>query len=164
MLDAYNDLRRKLDEGPQPLNARLKLVFEQFTLDLLDDAEVLIAPVVKPDVWPLQPTPPGLVRSVAGDDVCDDTDPELARDREPDLAAALDDRIRLRHLMEGMRSRLSARELQAASLCYLQGLPRAHAAAQMGVSDAAMRRLMDGRRGRAGVAQKVGSLVGTISS
>src|SRR5207248_1731995 len=70
---------------------------------------------------------------------------------EPDLARALDDRIRLRQLMEALRARLSARELQAASLCYLQGLPRAQAAAQMGVSEAAMRRLMDGRGGRSGV-------------
>jgi RNA polymerase sigma factor (sigma-70 family) len=84
--------------------------------------------------------------------------------QDGDLASALDDRIRLRQLMEALRSRLSARELQAASLCYLQGLPRAQAAAQMGVSDAAMRRLMDGRRGRSGVAQKVGLLLGTISS
>jgi len=83
---------------------------------------------------------------------------------EPDPATALDDRIRLRQLMEALRSRLSARELQAASLCYLQGLPRAQAAAQMGVSDAAMRRLMDGRRGRSGVAQKFGALVGAIDS
>jgi len=83
---------------------------------------------------------------------------------EPDLARALDDRIRLRQLMEALRARLSARELQAASLCYLQGLPRAQAAAQMGVSEAAMRRLMDGRGGRSGVARKFGSLVGTIDS
>jgi DNA-directed RNA polymerase specialized sigma24 family protein len=90
--------------------------------------------------------------------------PARAAASDRDLASALDDRIRLRQLMEGLRSRLSARELQAASLCYLQGLPRAQAAAQMGVSDKAMRRLMDGRRGRSGVAQKFGSLVGTISS
>src|SRR5207237_620879 len=83
---------------------------------------------------------------------------------EPDLARALDDRIRLRQLMEALRARLSARELQAASLCYLQGLPRAPAAAQLGVSEAAMRRLMDGRGGRSGVARKFGSLVGTIDS
>src|SRR5207302_4193890 len=55
---------------------------------------------------------------------------------EPDLASALDDRIRLRRLMEGLRTRLSGRVLGAASLCYMQGLPRAQAAARMGVSDA----------------------------
>ncbi|HEX4562878.1 MAG TPA: sigma-70 family RNA polymerase sigma factor, partial [Solirubrobacteraceae bacterium] len=90
--------------------------------------------------------------------------PERQAAAEPDLASALDDRIRLRRLMEGLRARLSGRELEAASLCYLQGLPRAQAAARMGVSDAAMRRLMDGRRGRPGVARKFGSLVGAIDS
>ena len=97
------------------------------------------------------------MRGARGD--CAPLEPE-----ELDLASALDDRIRLRRLMEGLRTRLSGRELEAASLCYLQGLPRAQAAARMGVSDAAMRRLMDGRRGRPGVARKFGSLVGTIDS
>ena len=54
--------------------------------------------------------------------------------QERDLAAELDDRIRLRQLFEGLRGRLSARELQAAALCYLQGLSRAEAAARMGIS------------------------------
>ncbi|TMK97729.1 MAG: sigma-70 family RNA polymerase sigma factor [Actinobacteria bacterium] len=81
-----------------------------------------------------------------------------------DLAAALDDRARLRQLFEGLRVRLSSRELQAASLCYLQGLTRAEAAARMGVSQARMRKLMDGRPGRPGVAAKVGSLLHTIST
>src|SRR6185312_7575413 len=57
--------------------------------------------------------------------------------REPDalaqdIAAELDDGVRLRHLFEGMRASLSARECEAASLCYLQGLSRAEAAARMG--------------------------------
>ena len=81
-----------------------------------------------------------------------------------DLADALNDRARLRQLFEGLRSRLSSHELQAASLCYLQGLGRAEAAARMGVSETRMRKLMDGRPGRPGVAAKVGSLLHTIST
>jgi RNA polymerase sigma factor (sigma-70 family) len=83
---------------------------------------------------------------------------------EPDFAAELDDRMRLRHLFEGLRGRLSAREREAAALCYLQGLSRSQAAARMGISQARMRKLMDGRGpGRPGVAQKVGELADTIS-
>ena len=88
---------------------------------------------------------------------------ELAVAHERDLAAELDDRMRLRHLFEGLRGRLSVREREAAVLCYLQGLPRAQAAARMGVSEERMRKLMDGRGpGRPGVAGKVGALVETI--
>jgi DNA-directed RNA polymerase specialized sigma24 family protein len=82
---------------------------------------------------------------------------------ERDLAADLDDRIRLRQLLEGLRGRLDAREREAAALCYLQGLSRAEAAARMGLSERRMRKLMEGRAsGRPGVAGKVGALVATI--
>jgi len=82
---------------------------------------------------------------------------------EPDLAAELDDRVRIRHLMEAMRVRLDAREREAAALCYLQGLSRAEAAERMGLSEARMRKLMEGRApGRPGVAGKVGALVDTV--
>lgn len=82
---------------------------------------------------------------------------------ERDMAAELDDRIRLRQLFEGLRGRLSARELEAATLCYLHGLTRAEAAARMGVSEARMRKLMEGQGAeRPGVANKVGALVETI--
>jgi hypothetical protein len=82
---------------------------------------------------------------------------------ERDLAADLDDRARLRQLFEALRLRLSAREQQAAALCYLQGLSRAEAALAMGVSEARMRKLMEGQGpGRPGVARKVGALVETI--
>jgi RNA polymerase sigma factor (sigma-70 family) len=88
---------------------------------------------------------------------------ESAAAQEHDLAAELDDRARLRHLFEALRGRLSAREREAAVLCYLQGLPRAQAAARMGVSEARMRKLMEGRGpGRPGVAGKMGALVETI--
>lgn len=90
-------------------------------------------------------------------------EPEAAAARERDFAAELDDRARLRQLFEALRGRLSAREREAAVLCYLQGLPRSEAAARMGLSDARMRKLMDGRgAGRPGVAGKVGSLLETI--
>jgi RNA polymerase sigma factor (sigma-70 family) len=80
-----------------------------------------------------------------------------------DLAAELDDRARLRQVFEALRMRLSAREREAASLCYLQGLSRAEAAERMGVSEARMRKLMEGAgSGRPGVAGKVGALLETI--
>ena len=86
---------------------------------------------------------------------------ELAHER--DFAEELDDRIRLRQVFEGLRGRLSERELQAAALCYLQGLSRAEAAARMGISEQRMRKLMEGPGpGRPGVAGKVGELVETI--
>lgn len=82
---------------------------------------------------------------------------------EPDVAAELDDHMRLRHLFEGLRARLSARECEAAALCYLQGLSRAEAARQMGIGEQAMRKLMEGRGpGRPGVASKVGELLASI--
>jgi DNA-directed RNA polymerase specialized sigma24 family protein len=83
--------------------------------------------------------------------------------QERDLAAELDDRVRLRQLFEALRGRLSAREREAAALCYLQGLSRSEAAARMGVSETRMRKLMEGRGpGSPGVAGKVGALVETI--
>jgi DNA-directed RNA polymerase specialized sigma24 family protein len=86
-----------------------------------------------------------------------------APEHERDLAAELDDRVRLRHLFEGLRARLNEREREAAVLCYLQGLPRAEAAARIGVSEARMRKLMDGvGADRPGVAGKVGALVQSI--
>ncbi len=82
-----------------------------------------------------------------------------------DLASELDDRARLRHVFEALRSRLSAREREAASLCYLQGLSRAEAAERMGVSEARMRKLMEGAgAGRPGVAGKMGELLETIKA
>jgi RNA polymerase sigma factor (sigma-70 family) len=84
---------------------------------------------------------------------------------ERDLADELDDRVRLRHLFEALRARLSEREQQAATLCYLQGLSRAEAATRMGVSEKRMRKLMEGRGdGTPGVARKVGTLVETIGA
>jgi DNA-directed RNA polymerase specialized sigma24 family protein len=81
-----------------------------------------------------------------------------------DLAAELDDRAQLRHLFEALTGRLVGRELQAAALCYLHGLSRAEAARALGVSEARMRKLMEGRgRGARGVAGKVTALLSTVS-
>jgi RNA polymerase sigma factor (sigma-70 family) len=80
-----------------------------------------------------------------------------------DLARALDDRVRLRQIFEGLRARLSRRECEAATLCYVQGLSRAEAAARMGISEGRMRKLMEGGgAGRPGVAGKVGELLASI--
>ncbi|HEY2182203.1 MAG TPA: sigma-70 family RNA polymerase sigma factor [Solirubrobacteraceae bacterium] len=89
----------------------------------------------------------------------------LAQGEQRDLAERLDDRERLRQLFEALRCRLSTRERQAATLCYLHGLTRGEAAARMGVSERRMQKLMDGRGGGdLGVAQKVGALVETIAA
>jgi RNA polymerase sigma factor (sigma-70 family) len=105
------------------------------------------------------------LRAPATYDERDGRDPahEAGVAHERDLAAELDDRARLRQLMEGLRGRLNPRERQAAALCYLQGLSRADAAARMGISQARMRKLMEGpRAGSPGVAGKVGELLDTI--
>ncbi|MGN6373489.1 MAG: RNA polymerase sigma factor [Solirubrobacteraceae bacterium] len=81
-----------------------------------------------------------------------------------DFAGELDDRARLRHVLEALNGALSPRERQAAALCYLQGLSRSHAARHMGVSKARMRKLMDGSPGKPGVAAKVGALLETIDA
>jgi RNA polymerase sigma factor (sigma-70 family) len=88
---------------------------------------------------------------------------ETAGAAERDFAAELDDRMRLRQLFEALRGRLNGREREAATLCYLQGLSRTEAAARMGVSEARMRKLMEGHGpSRPGVAGKVGALVQSI--
>jgi RNA polymerase sigma factor (sigma-70 family) len=84
--------------------------------------------------------------------------------RQRDVVTELDDRARLRALLESWRLRLNERERQAAALCYLQGLSRAEAAARMGISDSRMRKLMDGSRGLRGVAAKVGALAQAIAA
>jgi DNA-directed RNA polymerase specialized sigma24 family protein len=106
----------------------------------------------------------GAATGAAGIAAHDGLDPDLGPCApERDLAGELDDRARLRQLMEGLRGRLSPRERQAAALCYLQGCSRANAAARMGISEARMRKLMDGSRpGSPGVASKVGELLDTI--
>ncbi len=82
---------------------------------------------------------------------------------EPDPGERLDDLARLRAVFEALRSRLSARECEAASLCYVQGLSRAEAAERMGLTRRRMDKLMDGMgAGAPGVAAKVGELLALI--
>jgi DNA-directed RNA polymerase specialized sigma24 family protein len=103
------------------------------------------------------------VQVEAGGDPIAEAEIEMGGTQARDLADELDDRVRLRQLFEGLRGRLSEREREAAVLCYLHGLSRSQAAARMGVSDARMRKLMEGSgAGRPGVAGKVGHLVASI--
>jgi RNA polymerase sigma factor (sigma-70 family) len=82
-----------------------------------------------------------------------------------DMATDLDDRIKIGQLLEALRARLSSREREAAALCYLHGLSRADAAAQMGISESRMRKLMEGRgSARPGVCAKLGKLAETIAA
>lgn len=82
---------------------------------------------------------------------------------QPDPGQHVDDVDRLREVFEALRGRLSRRECEAASLCYLQGLSRAEAARQMGLSRRRMDKLMDGTgSGSSGVAAKVGELLAVI--
>jgi DNA-directed RNA polymerase specialized sigma24 family protein len=82
---------------------------------------------------------------------------------EPDLAARMDDLRKLHQVFEGLRERLNARECEAASLCYLQGLTRAEAAERMGITTNRMRKLMEGDgAARRGVSGKVGELLGVV--
>ena len=91
----------------------------------------------------------------------DELDPGV----EPDFAGLLDDRDRLRGLLEGLSGRLDPLERRAAVLCYLQGMTRAEAAEHLGISERRMRRVMEGRSdGRPGVAAKVGALVTQITA
>lgn len=81
-----------------------------------------------------------------------------------DFAAELDDRTRLREVLEGLKADLSPRERQAAALCYLQGLSRSQAAQRMGLGERRMTKLMDGSSERTGVATKVNALLEKIGT
>ncbi|MDQ2622580.1 MAG: sigma-70 family RNA polymerase sigma factor, partial [Actinomycetota bacterium] len=65
-----------------------------------------------------------------------------------DLEDRIDAADQLRQFREGLRSRLSAREQEAATLCYLHGLSRPEAARVMGVSPRRMEKIMDGASSR----------------
>ncbi|HLI32574.1 MAG TPA: sigma-70 family RNA polymerase sigma factor [Solirubrobacteraceae bacterium] len=88
----------------------------------------------------------------------------LAEQRcEQDPIERLEAARQLRELCEALRCRLSAREREAATLCYLLGFSRAEAAARMGISERRMRKLMEGDgAGRPGVSGKVGELLALI--
>jgi DNA-directed RNA polymerase specialized sigma24 family protein len=160
----------QLDEGD--LEAAYGQAWQGLYASVLDGAEV-----VNPEAWLALVTYRRAldehrarvrVKRVPVDPAGDSSAAALAaaaRTAERDLADELDDRVRLRHLFEGLRARLSEREQQAATLCYLQGLSRAEAATRMGVSETRMRKLMEGRGdGVPGVARKLGTLVETIGA
>lgn len=77
---------------------------------------------------------------------------------EPDLDARIDARDQLRQFREGLQARLSDRERQAATLCYLHGLTRPEAARAMDVSPKRMEKIMDSASGR------IQSLIGEIQA
>ncbi len=81
---------------------------------------------------------------------------------EPELEARIDDLGTLRQLFEGLRGGLAQRELEAATLCYLQGFSRAEAAQRMGLSAKRLGKLMEGDTRAGGVASKVGELLAVI--
>jgi len=67
-----------------------------------------------------------------------------------DLDSQLDAQIQLRQIREGFRSKLSARELEAATLCHLYGYTRPEAAEAMGVRPKRMEKIMDRASARIG--------------
>ncbi len=75
---------------------------------------------------------------------------------DPDLDARLDDALRVRALMQGMRERLDGRELRAAALCYLHGYTRPEAAAALGVRPRRFEKVMDR------VSREMSGLVGDL--
>lgn len=77
---------------------------------------------------------------------------------ELDLDARLDAEIQLRQVREGFRSRLSSRELEAATLTHLYGYSRPEAAEAMGVRPKRMEKIMDG------ASRKISGVVETVKS
>jgi DNA-directed RNA polymerase specialized sigma24 family protein len=75
---------------------------------------------------------------------------------EQDLDARIDDRLRVRALMQGMRERLDQRELRAATLCYLHGYTRPEAARVLGLRPRRMEKVMDR------VSRELSGLVGDL--
>jgi hypothetical protein len=55
----------------------------------------------------------------------------------------IDQQQEFKHFVEGMRSSLNQRELQAATLCYVYGMSRPEAAEQVGVRPKRMEKIMD---------------------
>ena len=70
----------------------------------------------------------------------------------------MDDATKLRQFVEGLRDRLTVRECQAATLCYLHDYTRPEAAVLLGVEPKRMDKIMDG------VSKKVGEFVRAIEA
>ncbi|MBN8867682.1 MAG: sigma-70 family RNA polymerase sigma factor [Solirubrobacterales bacterium] len=75
-----------------------------------------------------------------------------------DLDARLDAEIQVRHIREGFRAKLSARELEAATLCHIYGYTRPEAAEAMGVKPKRMEKIMDSASG------KIATVVATVKA
>jgi DNA-directed RNA polymerase specialized sigma24 family protein len=86
--------------------------------------------------------------------------PEQVADvaRDFDLAARLDDAVKIRHFVEGLKERLTKRELEAAALCYIHGYSRPEAAEILSVEPKRMEKIMDA------VSKKVGGFVRHIEA
>jgi DNA-directed RNA polymerase specialized sigma24 family protein len=63
---------------------------------------------------------------------------------ENPIEETMDQQQEFKHFVEGMRSELNQRELQAATLCYVYGMSRPEAAEQVGVRPKRMEKIMDG--------------------
>lgn len=59
------------------------------------------------------------------------------------IEETIDQQQEFKHFVEGMRSELNQRELQAATLCYVYGMSRPEAAEQVGVRPKRMEKIMD---------------------
>lgn len=77
---------------------------------------------------------------------------------EVDVVGHMDAYSKLRQFIEALRDRLSKRECEAATLCYIQGYSRPEAAELLGIEPKRMEKIMDS------VSKKVGGFVRDIES
>jgi DNA-directed RNA polymerase specialized sigma24 family protein len=77
---------------------------------------------------------------------------------EPDLAAEIDDREKLKLLIFRLKGRLNQREREAVSLCVLHGYSRPEAAKLLNVPEPALQKVMDG------ATKKIGGIVASLSA
>lgn len=77
---------------------------------------------------------------------------------EPDLAAEIDDREKLKQLISRLKGRLNQREREAVSLCVLHGYSRPEAAKLLNVPEPALQKVMDGAM------KKIGGIVASLSA
>jgi RNA polymerase sigma factor (sigma-70 family) len=75
---------------------------------------------------------------------------------DPDFAKLLDDRRLLREFTEGLREKLSERECQVATLCYIMDYTRPEAAEALGIPEERIQKIMDG------ATPKIGEFVAII--
>jgi site-specific DNA recombinase len=66
MLDAGTELQRVLNEGGGPVNERLRRIFKEFRIGLVDDDTIAVLPVLLPDLIEAHSDPDGMATVVAG--------------------------------------------------------------------------------------------------